>query len=244
MNSSGIAQNGWTAVPIDAGRIFHTGPYLNTPNYINLETIKFPSQDPIVLKTQEHVETHLLKQTYNHSMRVYCWSTVILRQQFPEHAATLSPSTLALACLLHDIGTTEHNMNSTRLSFEFQGGFQALNLLGEYGSTKDQAEAVCETIIRHQDLGTEGNITFLGQLIQLSTIYDNVGDHPSVKDFDQIIHEKTREEVNKAFPRDGWLGCFAETIRKEETMKPWCHTTHIPDFAEKVEGNKLMRQYE
>lgn len=171
-------------------------------------------------------------------------ATVILRQQFPEHAATLSPSTLALACLLHDIGTTEHNMISTRLSFEFQGGFQALNLLGMYGSTKDQAEAVCETIIRHQDLGTEGNITFLGQLIQLSTIYDNVGDHPSVKDFDQIIHEKTREEVNRAFPRDGWLGCFAETIRKEESLKPWCHTTHIQDFAEKVEGNKLMRQYE
>lgn len=73
MNSSYIAQNGWTAVPIDAGKIFHTGPYLNTPHYINLETIKFPSQDPIILKTQEHVETHLLKQTYNHSMRVYYW---------------------------------------------------------------------------------------------------------------------------------------------------------------------------
>ncbi|KAJ4319082.1 hypothetical protein N0V84_006536 [Fusarium piperis] len=239
-----IAQNGWTAVPVDASTILQSGPYLNPPQYINLKIIKCPAQDPIVVRTQEHAKTHLLKQTYNHSMRVYYWSTVMLQQQFPEHAVTLSPSTLALACLLHDIGTTEHNMDSTRLSFEFQGAFQALNLLGEYGSTKDQAEAVCETIIRHQDLGTEGNITFLGQLIQLATIYDNVGDHPSVEKFDQIIHEKTRKEVNKAFPRDRWLGCFADTIRQEESLKPWCHTTHIPDFAQKVEWNKLMRQYE
>jgi cyanamide hydratase len=173
----------------------------------------------------------------------YLQATIILKQQFPEHAS-LSPSTLALACLLHDIGTTEENMSSTRLSFEFQGGFQALTFLQEYGSTKDQAEAVCETIIRHQDLGTEGNITFLGQLIQLATIYDNVGEHPHVEDFGRIIDENTRGEVNEAFPREGWLGCFAETIRKEEALKPWCHTTHIPNFAEQVEGNQLQKPYE
>lgn len=135
-------------------------------------------------------------------------------------------------------------MSSTRLSFEFQSGFQALDLLQDTGSNKDQAGAVCETIIRHQDLGTEGNITFLGQLIQLATIYDNVGEHPNVKDFGKIIHEKTREEVNNAFPREGWLGCFAATIRKEEELKPWCHTTHIPKFAEQVEGNQLQKPYE
>lgn len=135
-------------------------------------------------------------------------------------------------------------MASTRLSFEFKGGIQALALLRDYGSSKDQAEAVCETIIRHQDLGTEGNITFLGQLIQLATIYDNVGGHPSVKNFDEIIDDKTREEVNAAFPREDWLGCFAAFIRKEESLKPWCHTTHIPRFAEQVEGNQLQKPYE
>ncbi|KAF4996935.1 hypothetical protein FDECE_12258 [Fusarium decemcellulare] len=222
MNSQDIAQNGWTAVPLDAGKIFQNGPSINKPQYLDVNSIEFPSKDNIVSKTQEHAKAHL----------------------FPEHETTLSPSTLALACLLHDIGTTEENITSTRLSFEFQGGFQALNLLGEYGSTKDQAEAVCETVIRHQDLGTEGNITFLGQLIQLATIYDNVGDHPNVKNFGEIIHEKTRDEINNKFPREGWLGCFADTIRKEEGLKPWCHTTHIPDFAEKVEGNQLMKPYE
>jgi len=135
-------------------------------------------------------------------------------------------------------------MSSTRLSFEFQGGFQSLTLLQDWGSTQDQAEAVCETIIRHQDLGTDGNITFLGQLIQLATIYDNVGAHPNVEDFGRIIHERTRGDVNELFKREGWLGCFAETIRKEEGLKPWCHTTHIPKFAEQVEANELQKPYE
>ncbi|KAF4994314.1 hypothetical protein FGRMN_5899 [Fusarium graminum] len=243
MADNEVSQNGWTAVPVDAGRIFKNGPYINKPEYISVQSIQFPTED-LVVKIQKHAKDTLLKQAYNHSMRVYYWSTVILRQQFPKYANNLSPSTLALSCLLHDIGTAEKNMTSTRLSFEFQGGIQALNLLGELGSSKDQAEAVCETIIRHQDLGTEGNITFLGQLIQLATIYDNVGEHPAVKNFGEIIHDKTREEVNSAYPREGWLGCFAAVIRKEESLKPWCHTTHIPKFAEQVEGNQLQKPYE
>ncbi|KAH6954528.1 hypothetical protein DER45DRAFT_312775 [Fusarium avenaceum] len=243
MSNNEVEQNGWTAIPVDAGKIFKNGPYINKPEYVDVKSIQFPTED-LVAKTQQHAKDNLLKQAYNHSMRVYYWSTIILRQQFPEHVNTLSPSTLALACLLHDIGTTDENMASTRLSFEFKGGIQALTLLRDYGSSKDQAEAVCETIIRHQDLGTEGNITFLGQLIQLATIYDNVGGHPSVKNFDEIIDAKTREEVNAAFPREGWLGCFAAFIRKEESLKPWCHTTHIPGFAEQVEGNELQKPYE
>lgn len=168
----------------------------------------------------------------------------ILHQQFPENAKTFSPSTLALASLLHDIGTTTENLSATHMSFEFYGAIKALNLLKDSGSHTDQAEAVCETIIRHQDLGTDGNITFLGQLIQLATVYDNVGKHPRVKDFEKIIHKRTLEDVNKVFPREGWLGCFADVVREEESLKPWCHTTHIPNFAEQIESNELMKPFE
>ena len=130
------------------------------------------------------------------------------------------------------------------MSFEFQGGMKAYDVLLGFGASKDQAEAICETTIRHQDLGKEGAITFLGQIIQLATIYDNVGNHPYVDDFGKIIHSDSREAVNGKFARDGWLGCFANTIRREEELKPWCHTTHIPNFAAQVEANELMRPYE
>ncbi len=171
-------------------------------------------------------------------------ATAILKEQFPDFAATLSPSTLALTCLFHDLGATTANIVATNMSFEFYGGIKALHVLEAAGATQDQAAAVCECVIRHQDLGTAGHITFLGQLIQLATVYDNVSEHPYVDGIDTIIHQETREAVMALFPRLGWLGCFAAAITEEVARKPWCHTTHIPGFADKIRGNKLMKQYE
>lgn len=130
------------------------------------------------------------------------------------------------------------------MSFDFYGAFKGMNLLLDLGCPDDQAEAVCEAIVRHQDLGTEGTITFLGQVIQLATIFENAGEHPSLPRFGELVHETTREDVIKLFPRRGWLGCFAKTVGEEVRLKPWCHTTHIPDFEEKIKGNPLMKQYE
>lgn len=159
-------------------------------------------------------------------------------------SSSLSPSTLALTCLLHDIGTAPSNLTTTQMSFEFQGAFTALHLLQEspqYSalSSQSQAEAVAEAIIRHQDIGSTGSITFLGQVIQLATLYDNVGARP------YMISKETRDDVNAAFPRQGWAGCFAQTIREECTRKPWCHSTHIgeEEFVNGVEGNLLMNRY-
>ena len=170
--------------------------------------------------------------------------SMIAKEQFPDHAAKLSPSTLALTSLLHDLGTAPTILTTTRMSFEFRGAIEALRYLQSLSSSPDQADAVCEAIIRHQDLGTEGTITFLGQVIQLATIYDNVGEHPMVEGFGEMLHEDTRGDVNKAFPREGWLGCFADTVREEMKVKPWCHTTHIPDFDKKIEANELMKPWE
>lgn len=150
---------------------------------------------------------------------------------------SISTDTLALACLLHDIGATPANMHATRMSFDLYGGILALNLIEDAGGQKDQAEAVAETVIRHQDLGTEGSITLLGQVIQLATLYDNVGAHPG------IVHETTRESVIAKYPRDGWLGCFAKTVEEEMRIKPWCHSTHVKDFADTIRGCEFWKSY-
>lgn len=260
MEAGDIELHGWTAVPLDAGQLFDGRPHRNLPTPITVADVAFPSQDAIVSKIHTFVKEKLPFQTYNHSMRVYHFgelrrcrvspqcscsvASAILRDQFPEHGKALSAPILALACLLHDIGTAPDYLDATHMSFEFYGGLQALRILDNAGATKDQAEAVCECIIRHQDLGTDGKITFLGQLIQLATIYDNVSDHPHVAGLASIIHEDTRNDVIRAFPRKGWLGCFAKTAEKEVALKPWCHTTHLPSFGDKIRGNKLMAQYE
>lgn len=160
----------------------------------------------------------------------------MVKQHFNHFAP--STETYFLTCLLHDIGTTPTNLTATQMSFEFYGGFLSLNLLNTCGAPKSQAESVCEAIIRHQDLGESGMITTVGQLVQLATVFDNMGMNS------QLVHKETIESVVKAYPRKGWSGCFAQTIRKEVGQKPWCHTTVIDGFAEGVESNKLMEPYD
>ncbi|KAK3955817.1 hypothetical protein QBC32DRAFT_16820 [Pseudoneurospora amorphoporcata] len=240
-NTDTVALHGWTAVPVDVDAIFEGKPYLNEPTPVSLEDITWPSDDPIVAKVQEYAKEKLPIETYNHSMRVFHWATIIARQQFPTHASSLSPSTLALTCLLHDIGTTPANRSSTQLSFEFQGGFIAINLIQhQLGGAQSQAEAVAEAIIRHQDQGTVGTITFLGQLIQLATVYDNMSEMP------HLVHPETRREVASKWKRNGWSRCFSKTIRAECEEKPWAHTTHlgVEKFPNGVRFNQLMEEYD
>lgn len=91
----------------------------------------------------------------------------------------------------------------------------ALDLVRQQSdASQSEAEAVAEAIIRHQDLGETGKITLLGQLIQLATIYDNMGGNAA------LIHPDTKVSVVKAYPRLGWSGCFASTIREENRLKP------------------------
>lgn len=271
-----VGLNGWTAVPVDAGKIFGDRPFLNEPTPLRVEDIEFPAGDPVVAQTLQYAKARLHRETFNHSMRVFYYGTcvrergaiiitksldvpsmskekghltkssgmAITKQQFPDRAAALSPSTWALTCLLHDIGTAEENLAATRMSFDIYGGFKALAALKDHGATADQAEAVCEAIVRHQDMGVDGTITYLGQLIQLATLYDNVGRHPYVRDFGRIVHEATRRAVNEAHPRLGWCSWFAGTVREEERIKPWCHSTHIVDFDKDIESNTLMREWE
>ncbi|KXH65598.1 cyanamide hydratase family HD domain-containing protein [Colletotrichum salicis] len=198
-----VGLNGWTAVPVDAGKIFGDKPFLNEPTHISVNDIKLPAIDPVVAQTLQYSKERLYPETLNHSMRVFYYGMAITKEQFPEHAAILSPSTWALTSLPHDLGTAEENVSATRMSFDIYGSFKALQALKNLGATADQAEAIAEAIVRHQDTGVDGTITYLGQLIQLATLYDNVGRHPRVNGFERMIHGETRREINEAWPRLG-----------------------------------------
>ncbi|KAI9930726.1 hypothetical protein ASPWEDRAFT_107537 [Aspergillus wentii DTO 134E9] len=239
-----VGLNGWTSMPANAGTIFGDRSFINEPKAMSIEEIKFPFNDPVVAKTLDYAKAVLHPETFNHSMRVYHYGMAITKQQFPEQAAALSPVTWALTCLLHDLGTAEENLTATRMSFDIYGGIKALSVLKDFGATVDQAEAAAEAIIRHEDMGVDGTITYIGQLIQLATTYDNTGFHPHVKDFGKLVHDETRAQINTAYPRLKWCTFFSGVIRKEEMIKPWCHSTHLVDFDKEIEANALMKQWE
>ncbi|ORY16794.1 putative urea hydro-lyase/cyanamide hydratase [Clohesyomyces aquaticus] len=233
-NKSELAAHGWTSVPRAQSRIL-SDVNKSSPAKLSVDDVTIPDS-AVAKKTHSYAKEKLPDQTFKHSMRVFYYGSAIVKFHLPEMEPLLE--TYFLTCMLHDIGTTQTNLNATRMSFEFYGGFLALNLLQKFGAPKSQAESVCEAIIRHQDLGDTGRISSVGQLIQLATVFDNIGINPF------LIHSDTIESVAKAFPRNKWSGCFAATIREEIALKPWCHTTAIEQFAEKVEGNHLMEPWE
>lgn len=190
MSANPITEYGFTAVPASAIQILNdpTTKPSSPPPAITLSS--FPTPDTALAKRiQAYAKTHLPEPTYNHSLRVYYFGQAIRRYRFGTTAGStgssvwdFSDETYFLSCLLHDIGTTEENLRKTKLSFEFYGGFLALDVLQRDEddaaiAPREQAESVAEAIIRHQDLCEIGTITAVGQLIQLATIF---GSYPLI----------------------------------------------------------------
>jgi len=173
--------------------------------------------------------------------------TALVKTHFPSWS--YDNETYYLACLLHDIGTAERFLATTKMSFEFKGGIVARDLILSLGGVEDQADGVCDAIIRHQDIFVKGgNITMIGQILQLATILDNVGIRAN------LVHPKLIETTTSAYPRKGWSEHFARVIEKELALKPWCHTStfEVPclkhgvksNFATDVRGNDVMRPFD
>ncbi|KAL2002221.1 hypothetical protein VTN02DRAFT_400 [Thermoascus thermophilus] len=256
-----ITTYGFTAVPASASALLTSTPAYPPPSapapYIPVSETPVPDT-PLAQRIQAYARERLPEPTYNHCLRVYHYGLAIKRYRFPFPAWGFTDETFFLACMLHDIGTTEASQRATRLSFEFHGGLRALEVLRrrpEAGETAmeadavgavggiaptEQAESVAEAIIRHQDLCEGGKITAVGQLLQLATIFDNTGTHA------HLIHPSTIADVSKHCPRQQWSDCFAATIRRENSLKPWAHTTALGEeaFPNRVLGNTLMAPYE
>ncbi|XPS68965.1 Cyanamide hydratase [Ascochyta lentis] len=170
-------------------------------------------------------------------MRVFYYGLAIAGQQFPEWQ--FSTETWLLTCLFHDIGTIDKHTHGTFMSFEFYGGFLALDVLKQHDCPAPQAESVAEAIIRHQDPVEVGTIHTIGLLIQLATQFDNMGYRAG------YVHEDTIKDVVKQYPRKNWSKCFSKKIREEVAVKPWCHTTASEEkFPHDVEHNALMEPYD
>ncbi|EUC29872.1 hypothetical protein COCCADRAFT_7974 [Bipolaris zeicola 26-R-13] len=225
---------GWTSVPHDTSVLLKdVSPW--DPAVHDVTDIQIP-QTELAKKVHDYAKKRLPDDVYNHSMRVYLYGASIARKHLPLFLPSLE--TYYLTCLLHDIGATPENLRATLLSFEFYGGYLALDILKGFGASKEQAESVAEAVIRHQDIGDVGTVTTVGQLIQLATLFDNAGKNAT------LISKRTIESVVAAYPRNQWSSCFAHIIEEELTLKPWAHSSAIPNFAETVAENKLMEPWD
>ncbi|KAJ7195279.1 hypothetical protein B0H12DRAFT_1169516, partial [Mycena haematopus] len=211
-NDPNVAHYGFTAVPRDPDVLFKDHPTAsgNHPKQDPFTVKDFPvPESALVNQVRDFVKKELDLQTFNHSNRVYVYGAAIVKTHFPEW--TYDNETWYLACILHDIGTAEKFLATTKMSFEFKG--------------------VCDAIVRHQDIFVKGtgNITQIGQASSSHhpryavSILDNVGLWSS---FPVRSHPSNLIETTvAAFPRLGWSEHFARVVEKELHLKPWCHTS-------------------
>jgi cyanamide hydratase len=239
MSNPAIEKYGWTAVPHKVADLLAQSEAKGPAPAISASSISLPSS-PLSKAVHEYAQRELPVETFNHSMRVFYYGSAIMQHAFPSWSTESLSETYFLSSMLHDIGTTDKNITATLMSFEYYGGFLSLDLLKSLGAPREQAENVAETIIRHQELGDVGTHTRVSALIQLATIFDNIGGQP------QLVSTATIESVTAAYPRKKWSACFAATIRKENGLKPWAHTTALGEraFPEGVLSNELMAPYD
>ncbi|KAH0579990.1 hypothetical protein H2248_002809 [Termitomyces sp. 'cryptogamus'] len=159
MADPNVAFYGFTPVPRDPDVLFDSHPTANSdhPKQDDYTVTDFPLPDSkIVREVRDFVQNELSSQTYNHSHRVYVYGVALVKSHFPSWSYDLE--TYYLACLLHDIGTAERFLAATKLSFEFKGAIVARDLILNVGGVEDQADSVCDAIIRHQDIFVKGYI--------------------------------------------------------------------------------------
>ncbi|KAL8637367.1 MAG: hypothetical protein Q9226_009131 [Calogaya cf. arnoldii] len=108
------------------------------------------------------------------------------------------------------------------MSFKCYGGILALDLLSkDLQAPIKQAKSVAEAVFRHQDIGETGKITTIGQLLQLATVFDDIGGH------EDLVHQDTIKGVTARYPQNKWSSYFTTTIQKENGLKPWAHTAAL-----------------
>ncbi|KAF8824607.1 hypothetical protein HHX47_DHR8000110 [Lentinula edodes] len=229
MSDPNIAFYGFTPVPRDPGVLFANHPTASgdcpKQDYFQAEDFPIP-ESVLVNDVTTFVKKELDEQTFNHSNRVYIYGVALTKTHFPHWSYDLE--TYYLACLLHDIGTAERYLSTTKLSFEFKGAIVARDLLLQLGGVEDQADSVCDAIVRHQDIFVKGRAN--------------------------LIHSRLIETTTAAFPRKGWSEHFARVVESELRLKPWCHTStfEVPNwregvesnFARDVRGNSVMKPFD
>lgn len=112
--------------------------------------------------------------------------------------------------------------------------------MGEGGwAERVQAEGVAEAIIRHQDVQDKGRVGLLTRLVHLGTLVDNVGAGVGEEEEEEergLVGKEMVRVVDGMYKREGWGGCFKETVRRELEVKPWAMVGRIEGFEERIEG--------
>jgi cyanamide hydratase len=170
MSRPHVDKYGWTAVPRNRINV----PSAQTANPPSLILDFELPNTTAVHAALTRAKSLLSTQTYNHALRVYFYAFAIVSDQAPNWIAGELErpclETLALACLFHDLGSTDAIQETSYMSFQWLSGTEAWTELHNLRTLpRLQMESVCEAIFKLAKPDDRGNTTRVGQLLELAT---------------------------------------------------------------------------
>ncbi|HWV73781.1 MAG TPA: HD domain-containing protein [Pseudosphingobacterium sp.] len=144
----------------------------------------------IAAQATELLLTHGTPFIYNHSLRVFLFSSLNgIRKNLP-----YDPELLYVSSVFHDLGLTSH-YSSPHLRFEVDGANAARDFLKSHGVPKESLQLVWDTIALHTTIGIAEH-----KEAEVALMYSGVGLDVMGEDYEHLS-EAHRKEIIHAFPR-------------------------------------------
>ena len=145
----------------------------------------------IATQATELLLEHGTEFIYNHSLRVFLFSTLNAQRNNLAHDSEL----LYVASVFHDLGLVPH-YSSKDLRFEVDGANAARDFLKGHGIPKEKLQLVWDTIALHTTIGVAEH-----KENEVALMYSGVGLDVMGEGYEYLSIEH-REEIVKAFPRN------------------------------------------
>jgi len=145
----------------------------------------------IANQATELLLTHGTEFIYNHSLRVFLFSSLNGKRNNLEYDAEL----LYVSSVFHDLGLTKH-YRSPDLRFEVDGANAARDFLKSHNLPKESLQLVWDTIALHTTIGVAEH-----KENEVALMYSGVGLDVMGDGYEHLSREH-REEIIQAFPRN------------------------------------------
>lgn len=145
----------------------------------------------IATQATELLLEHGTEFIYNHSLRVFLFSSLNAQRQKLEHDTEL----LYVASIFHDLGLVPH-YSSPDLRFEVDGANAAREFLKGHGIAKDKLQLVWDTIALHTTIGIAEH-----KENEVALMYSGVGLDVMGEGYEHLS-ATNREEIIAQFPRN------------------------------------------
>jgi len=162
--------------------------------------IKIPDSK-IAVEATELLLTHGTQLIYNHSLRVFLFSSLNGQRD----NVTYDPELLYVSSVFHDLGLTSH-YSSPDLRFEVDGANAARDFLKSHGLPKESLQLVWDIIALHTTIGIAEH-----KEAEVALMFSGVGLDVMGEGYNKLS-VSNREEIIAAFPRDGFKNKIIPTF--------------------------------